>query len=84
MIEAWNSPFLFRRFAGVKKFMIQRTQTMCVALFCVGIATKISCIYSVDLEVWSKLAKRARIKCIASKFARDFEYDLQRFPIALL
>ena len=35
-------------------------------------------IYSVDLEVWSKLAKRARIKHIASKFAHDFECDLQR------
>ncbi len=35
-------------------------------------------VHSVDLEVWSKLAKRARIKRIASKFARDFECDLQR------
>ena len=33
---------------------------------------------SVDLEVWSKLAKRASIKRIASTFAHDFECDLQR------
>ena len=33
---------------------------------------------SVDLEVWSKLAKRARIKRIASKFARDFDSDWPR------
>ena len=37
-----------------------------------------NCLYSVDLEVWSKLAKRAQIKGIASKFERDFECDLQR------
>ncbi len=30
-------------------------------------------LYSVDLEVWSKLSKRTRIKRIASKFARDFD-----------
>ncbi len=35
-------------------------------------------IHSVDLEVWSKLAKRARILRIASKYARDFDCDLQR------
>ncbi len=35
-------------------------------------------LYSVDLEVWSKLAKYARIKCIASKFARDIDSDWQR------
>ncbi len=35
-------------------------------------------IYTVDLKVWSKLAKRARNKRIASKFARNFECDLQR------
>ena len=34
-------------------------------------------LYFVDLEVRSKLAKRARIKSIASKFARDFECDSQ-------
>ncbi len=34
-------------------------------------------LYSVDLEVWSKIAKRARIKRIALKFARDFECDLK-------
>ena len=37
-----------------------------------------TCIHSVDLEVWSKLAKRARMKRIASKFACDFECVLQR------
>ncbi len=35
-------------------------------------------IYSVDLEVWSNLAKRALIKCTASKCARDFDCDWQR------
>ncbi len=35
-------------------------------------------VYPVDLEVWSKLPQRARIKCIASKFARDFDFDWQR------
>ena len=35
-------------------------------------------LYSVDLEVWSKLAKHARIKGIASKLAHDFECNLQR------
>ncbi len=34
--------------------------------------------YPVDLEVWSKLAQRTRIKRIASKFARDFDCDWQR------
>ncbi len=34
--------------------------------------------YPVDLEVWSKLARRARIKRIASKFVRDFDCDWQR------
>ena len=38
-------------------------------------------LYSVDLEVWSKLAKRAQIKRIASKFAHDFECDLQRINV---
>ena len=32
---------------------------------------------SVDFEVQSKLAKRARIKCIASKVVWDFDYDWQ-------
>ena len=32
-------------------------------------------IYSVDLEVWSKLAERARIKRTASKCAHDFDCD---------
>ena len=36
------------------------------------------CVYSVDLEVWSKLAKRSHIKRIASKIARGFECGLQR------
>ena len=43
--------------------------------------------YPVDIEVWSKLAQRARIKRIASKFARDFDCNWQRvsaIPIALL
>ncbi len=35
-------------------------------------------LYSVDLEVWSKPAKRARIKRIASKCARNFDWDWQR------
>ena len=35
-------------------------------------------LYPVGLEVWSKLAQRARIKRIASKFARDFDCDWQR------
>ena len=35
-------------------------------------------VYSVDLEVWSKLAERARTKCTASKFARNFDCDLER------
>ena len=35
-------------------------------------------VYSVDLEVWSKLAKRTRIKRIASKSVRDFDCDWQR------
>ncbi len=35
-------------------------------------------IYSVDLEVYSKLAKRACIKRIASKFAHNFDCDWQR------
>ncbi len=35
-------------------------------------------LYSVDREVWSKLAKGARIKCIVSKFQRDFDSDWQR------
>ena len=34
-------------------------------------------LYSVDLEVWSKLAKRARIMRIASKWVRDFNCDWQ-------
>ncbi len=34
-------------------------------------------LYSVDLEVWSKLAQRDRIKRIASKFAHDFDCDWQ-------
>ena len=37
--------------------------------------------YSVGLEIWSKLAKQACIKCIASKFVRDFECDLQRLKM---
>ena len=37
-----------------------------------------SYIYPVDLEVWSKLAQRARIKRIASKFAHNFDCDWQR------
>ncbi len=36
------------------------------------------CLYSVDLEKWSKLAKHACIMCIASKYARDFDCDWQR------
>ncbi len=34
-------------------------------------------IYTVDLEVWSKLAQRARIKRIASKFVRNFDCGWQ-------
>ena len=44
-------------------------------------------LYPVDLEVWSKLAQRARIKLIVSKFARDFDCNWQRvsaFPHAFL
>ena len=32
-------------------------------------------IYSVDFEVWSKLAQPTRIKRIVSKFARDFDWQ---------
>ncbi len=35
-------------------------------------------IYPVDLEVWSKLAQRARIKRIASKLERNLDCDWQR------
>ena len=35
-------------------------------------------LHSVDIEVWSKLAKRARIMHIASKCAHDFDCDWQR------
>ncbi len=35
-------------------------------------------LYSDDHEVWSKPAKRARIKCIASKCMCDFNCDWQR------
>ncbi len=35
-------------------------------------------LYSVDLKVWSKSAKRARIKRIASKCAHEFDCDWQR------
>ena len=38
-------------------------------------------LYSVDLEVWSKLSKRTRIKRIASKFARDFDWNWQRVNV---
>ncbi len=44
-------------------------------------------LYPVDLEVWSKLAQRARIKRTELKFARDFDCNRQRvraFPHALL
>ncbi len=34
-------------------------------------------VYSVDLEVWSKLAKHARIMRISSKCAHDFDCDWQ-------
>ncbi len=34
-------------------------------------------LYPVDLEVWSKLVQCARIKRIASKFARNFDCDWQ-------
>ncbi len=37
-----------------------------------------SILYPVDLEVWRKLAQRARIKRFASKFAHDFYCDWQR------
>ena len=37
-----------------------------------------SLLHSVDLGVWSRLAKRVCIKRNASKFVRDFECDLQR------
>ena len=36
------------------------------------------CVCSVDFEVWSKLAKHARINLIASKFVHDFDCDWQR------
>ena len=36
------------------------------------------CANSVDSEVWNKLAKRARIKRIASKCACDFDCAWQR------
>ena len=45
------------------------------------------CLYSADLEVWSKLVKCACIKRSGSKFVRDFDCDLEHanaFPIALL
>ena len=35
-------------------------------------------LYSVDLEVWSKLAKRTCIDRIVSKFECDFDCDWQR------
>ena len=38
-------------------------------------------LYSVDLEVWSKPAKRARFKRIASKCAHNFDCDWQRVNI---
>ena len=38
-------------------------------------------LHSVDLEVWSKLAKRALIKLLASKFTRDFDCDWQRINV---
>ena len=38
-------------------------------------------LHSVDLEVWNKLAKRARIKRIASKYARVFDSDWQRVNV---
>ncbi len=34
-------------------------------------------LHSVDLEIWSKLAERASIMCIASKSAHDFDCDWQ-------
>ncbi len=37
-----------------------------------------SIVYSVDLEVWNKLAEQARIKRTASKFTHDFDCDWQR------
>ncbi len=38
-------------------------------------------LYPVDLEVWSKLAQRERIKRIASKFASDIDCDWQRVSV---
>ena len=47
-------------------------------VFCVWVESMSShYLYPVDLEVWSKPNQRARIKRIASKFARDFDCDLQ-------
>ncbi len=38
----------------------------------------ITSVYSIDLEVWSKLAERACIKRTASKYAHDFNCDWER------
>ena len=35
-------------------------------------------LYFVDLEAWSKLAERARVKRTASKCSRDFDCNWQR------
>ena len=35
-------------------------------------------VYPVDLEEWSKLSQRTRIKRIVSKFVRNFDCDWQR------
>ncbi len=56
------------------QFLIHQTNESARNIF----HTNIMYLYCVDLEVWSKVAKRARIKCIASKFAHNFECVLQR------
>ena len=49
MIEVWNVPFLFIRYASIKEFVIKLTQTMCEALSYAAIAATISCIVTLKM-----------------------------------
>ena len=61
---------------GLRKTMVNWNSKL-PCLFCkLSIKSRpIICIYSVDLEVWSKLAKHAHIKRIESNFAHNFDSD---------
>ena len=79
-------PFLCRKRVKISENVLETAQKRGATLSCRTIM-RYAFKYKVTTPGWSKLAKRACTKCIASKFARDFDSDWQRvnaFPIALL